>query len=120
MKKVTGLGIAGIGSLALGLLWNMSFPINKLLWTSSFALFAGGWSMLLLALLYWLIDVRGYRKWAFPFVVVGLNSITIYFAQVVFDFGLNAMNSRAIWGNTNLCFSWCAPWWLNGDSFNVV
>lgn len=87
-RKVLGLVGAGAAGLALGLAWNIIFPINKLLWTSSFALFAGGISILLLALFYWLIDVRGYRKWAFPFVVVGLNSITIYFAQGIFDFGL--------------------------------
>jgi len=87
-RKVAGLSLAGISALALGLLWNMAFPINKLLWTSSFVFFAGGWSMLLLALFYWLIDMRGYRRWAFPFVVIGLNAITIYFLQFFFDFGL--------------------------------
>jgi len=87
-RKTAGLLAAGVASLALGLLWNLAFPINKLLWTSSFVLFAGGWSLLLLGVFYWLIDVRGHRKWAFPFVVVGMNSITIYWTQAVFDFGL--------------------------------
>jgi predicted acyltransferase len=44
--------------------------------------------MLLLALFYWMIDVRGWRKWAFPFVVIGLNPITIYVVQGLFDFGI--------------------------------
>ena len=86
-RKATGLGLSGLICLALGLLWNTVFPINKLLWTSSYVLYAGGWSLLHLAVFYWLIDVRGYRKWAFPFVVIGMNSITVYFAGAVFDFG---------------------------------
>jgi len=76
----------GILSLGLGLLWGMVFPIITRLWTSSYTLYANGWSMLLFALFYWIIDVRGYRKWAFPFTVVGLNAITIYVVQARFDF----------------------------------
>jgi len=90
MRKVAGLAAAGIGSLAVGLLWNRVFPINKLFWSSSYVLYSGGWSLLLLALFYWIIDVRGWRKWAFPFVVIGLNPITIYVVQGLFDFGLIA------------------------------
>ena len=89
-RKVKGLLAAGTVSLIIALLWNFLFPINKLIWSSSYVLFAGGLSMFLLTLFYWLIDVRGYRKWAFPFVVIGLNPITIYVAQGVFDFGVIA------------------------------
>jgi len=90
MKKTAGLAAAGIGSLAVALVWNQAFPINKLFWSSSYVLYAGGWSMLLLALFYWIIDVRGWRGWAFPFVVIGLNPITIYVVQGLFDFGIIA------------------------------
>jgi predicted acyltransferase len=88
--KALRLVIAGIASLILAILWGILFPINKLLWSSSYVLFAAGWSMLLLALFYWLIDMKGYVKWAFPLIVVGLNPITIYVAQGVFDFGIIA------------------------------
>jgi len=88
--KVRGLLAAGAVSLAAALLWNLAFPINKLIWSSSYVLFAGGWSLLLLAAFYWIIDVRGYVRWAFPFVVIGLNPITIYVAQGLFDFGVIA------------------------------
>ncbi|KPK93648.1 hypothetical protein AMJ80_05810 [bacterium SM23_31] len=88
--KVLGLFAAGIVCLFLGWIWNFVFPINKILWTSSYVLYAGGWSLLLLGLFYWIIDVRGWRKWAFPFVVIGLNPITIYVAQALFDFGIIA------------------------------
>jgi len=77
-RKAMIILAAGIVSLLLGKLWNLSFPIIKNLWTSSFVLYAGGWSLILLALFYLVIDVWGFRKWAFPFVVIGLNSITIY------------------------------------------
>ncbi len=88
LMKVTWLAAAGIASLLAALLSGLVFPINKLLWSSSYVLFAGGWSMLLLGAFYWLVDHRGYRRWAFPFVVIGLNPITIYVAQGVFDFGI--------------------------------
>jgi predicted acyltransferase len=86
-RKAAGLALAGIVSLAAGLLWAQRFPIIKILWTSSYVLFAGGWSLLLLALFYWVIDVKGYHRWAFFFVVIGMNAITIYFLQsfVKFD-----------------------------------
>ena len=78
---------AGVVFLLLGWLWNLNFPVNKNLWSSSFVLVAGGWSLILLALFYTLIDMWGWKKWAFFFVVIGLNSITIYMANGLIDFG---------------------------------
>jgi predicted acyltransferase len=89
-KRVLYLVIGGFASLVVAGLWHLVFPINKVLWTSSFVLYAGGWSALLLALFYWIIDIKGWQKWAFPFVVIGMNSITIYMAQGLFDFGIIA------------------------------
>ncbi len=86
-RKAQGLALFGVASLVVASIWNLAFPINKLIWTSSYVLFAAGWSFLLLSLFYWVIDVKGYRRWAFPFVVIGLNPITIYVAKSVFDFG---------------------------------
>ncbi len=85
-RKAAGLAIAGIISLLVGLLWSLVFPIIKIIWTSSYVLFSGGWCLLLLALFYWIIDVKGYRKWAFFFIVIGMNPITIYFLQRFVDF----------------------------------
>ena len=86
-RKAAGLAVAGVLCVAAGYAWNSIFPIIKILWTSSYVLFAGGWSLLLLALFYWVIDVKGYRRWAFFFVVIGMNAITIYVLQQVVDFG---------------------------------
>ncbi|NUN97553.1 MAG: hypothetical protein HUU16_15425, partial [Candidatus Omnitrophica bacterium] len=85
-RKSARLALAGVASLLLALAWNPFFPINKLIWTSSYVLFAGGWSLLLLALFHYLIDVRGFQAWAFFFIVIGMNAITIYVANRLFDF----------------------------------
>lgn len=80
-RKATGLALAGGMCLMAGYLWGLAFPIIKILWTSSYVLLAGGWSLLLLALFYWVIDVLGFKRWAFFFIVIGMNPITIYFLQ---------------------------------------
>lgn len=85
-KKAAGLAAAGLASLVIGYLWGFFFPIIKIIWTSSYTLFSGGLCLLLLALFYWIIDVKGYQKWSIFFVVIGANPITIYFLQRFVDF----------------------------------
>ena len=85
-KKTLYLLCAGALLIVLGFLWGRVFPINKALWTSSFVVAVGGIAIVAFAVLYYLIDVRGWKKWAFPLQVVGLNSITIYLAQRIIDF----------------------------------
>jgi predicted acyltransferase len=58
-------------------------PIIKRLWTPSYVLYSGGCVMIAAAALYWVIDVRGFRGWTFPFVVVGMNSIVMYLLAAV-------------------------------------
>ena len=69
-----------LGTLFIGIafIWDMDFPINKNLWSSSFVMIVGGLSMILLSLFYYIIDVKGYKNWAFFFKVIGMNSILIY------------------------------------------
>ena len=76
----------GMSCIIVGIIWGIWFPIIHHLWTSSLVLFAGGISLLLLSLFYLLIDVGGYKKWAFIFVVIGMNAITVYVATHIFDF----------------------------------
>ena len=80
--KIQGLVVAGLLCLAMGWAWSewIGFPIIKHIWTSSMALWAGGWSLLLLALFYGLIDVARIDRWAFPLVVIGSNAIAVYMA----------------------------------------
>jgi predicted acyltransferase len=84
--KMVGLAAAGVLALALGEVWAIAFPVIKNLWTSSFVLVACGWSLLLLAVFYGVIDVLRWRAWAFFFVVIGANAITIYVGQRFIDF----------------------------------
>ncbi|WP_266367040.1 acyltransferase family protein [Tellurirhabdus rosea] len=88
--KVLRLVVAGLGCLLAGWLWNFVFPVNKNLWTSSFVLVTGGLSLLLLALFYWIIDVKGFTRWTLLFTVIGMNSILIYLAGEVIDFEYSA------------------------------
>lgn len=84
-RKALQLLIMGIVSLLLAQVWNLVFPINKNLWSSSFVLHVGGYSLILLSLFYYIIDIRGYRKWAFFFSVIGMNSILIYMSGQFID-----------------------------------
>lgn len=85
-KKLGILIISGIGSLIAGLLWSTFFPVIKLIWTSSFVLIGGSFGFLMLALFYWIIEVKGYRRWAFFFKVIGVNSIFVYSITSLFNF----------------------------------
>ncbi|HQT21942.1 MAG: DUF5009 domain-containing protein [Sphingobacteriales bacterium 17-39-43] len=77
--KISWMFSTGVLAVILGLIWDLCFPINKALWTSSFVLYAGGLATIGLALCYWLIDVQGYKKGTKPFVVYGVNAITVFF-----------------------------------------
>jgi len=76
--KAMRIAVFGVIFIVAALLWNFDFPINKNLWSSSFVLLVGGISLLLMSLFYYVIDVLGYKKWAFFFKVIGMNSILIY------------------------------------------
>lgn len=84
--KAAGLAAMGLACLGLGTLWGRDFPIIKILWTSSYVLVAGGWSLLLLALFSTIIDVLNLRAWSFVFIVIGVNAITIYVAARIIPF----------------------------------
>jgi len=77
-EKVSGLFVAGAVCVAAGWAWNAFFPINKALWTSSYVLFTGGLALQFLAICYWVIDIKGYRRWAKPFEIFGVNAIALY------------------------------------------
>jgi predicted acyltransferase len=79
--KISWLFCTGVVATGLGLLWGLQFPINKALWTSSFVLYAGGIATMILSLCYWIIDVQQYTKFTKPFVVYGVNAITVFFAS---------------------------------------
>jgi predicted acyltransferase len=86
IRKVLWLVAAAVTLIIIGKIWDLTFPINKNLWTSSFVCFVGGLSLLLFSVFYLIIDVLNYRKWAFFFVVIGLNPITIYLVGRIVNF----------------------------------
>jgi predicted acyltransferase len=102
------LVLIGIILVVLAQIWNLVFPINKNLWTSSFTLQCGGISMILMAIFYYVIDVLGYKKWAFFFKVIGMNSILIYMSVVFIN-----------WSNTtSSLFQWLGQ--IVGEPYDVV
>ncbi len=77
-EKTAWMFVAGNFLLLLGAVLDMWLPINKNLWTSSYSVFMAGWALVCLAMFYWLIDVKGYTKWATPFIIYGMNAITVF------------------------------------------
>lgn len=77
--KIIWLFVVGTLCIIAGLIWDLQFPINKALWTSSYVLYAGGLATIGFALCYWLIDVQGYKRFTKFFVVYGINAITVFF-----------------------------------------
>lgn len=99
-KKVLYMVCAGVALLAIGLVWSLVFPINKMIWSSSFVCVTGAYSVLMFSLFYYLIDVRGHRRGVLFFTVIGMNSITIYLAQVFIPF--NHISSQIFGGTIHL------------------
>ena len=124
-RKTLVLAGAGVAAVALTLGFAPLCPVNKKIWTSTFVLASAGYAYLMLALFYWIIDVKGLRKWAFVFMVVGMNSITIYllmkfiwfggvskfFLEGVAALGNGAWNAVVI-GVGQLVAEWLVLWYL--------
>jgi predicted acyltransferase len=88
LKKAGLLSVIGAICMLAGKIWAIKFPVIHHLWTSSFVMVAGGLSYIFLSVFYLVIDVWGYKKWAFPFVVIGMNAIVVYVATHLFDFSI--------------------------------
>src|SRR5713226_398390 len=78
IEKVAHMFIAGVCCVSIGWAWNAWFPVNKSLWTSSYVFFTGGLALQFLALCYWLIDIKGYKRWTKPFIIFGVNAIVLF------------------------------------------
>lgn len=89
-QKLLHLIYLGFGTIVLGLIWNIWFPIIKHIWTSSFVVYAAGFSYLCLAAFYFVVDMLNFKKWAFPFIVIGSNAIFVYVIVQFFDFRILA------------------------------
>ncbi|HEX3436027.1 MAG TPA: heparan-alpha-glucosaminide N-acetyltransferase domain-containing protein, partial [Pseudacidobacterium sp.] len=77
--KFAGILAGAIAGLLIGKIWGHWFPINKKLWTSSYVLFAAGWSLLGLSICYWVVEIKQWKRgWTFPWLVFGSNAIAAY------------------------------------------
>jgi predicted acyltransferase len=84
-EKVAAMFVAGAIAVVVGWVWGLWFPINKALWTSSYVLLTAGLAAQFLALCYWVIDIKGYRAWAKPFLIFGTNALIVYFLSELFS-----------------------------------
>jgi predicted acyltransferase len=132
---------AGILGLVAGEVWNLWFPINKNLWTSSFVLFSGGFALVFLAFLYWVLEIRRWRGvWTTPILVFGMNAIAGFVADSfvygpgytftvkgpngtaiswhdaaqarLIALGASAANASLIYSLAALLFCWILLWFL--------
>lgn len=124
-EKLRILLLAAGAGFAGGLLLEMFVPMVKRLWTAPFALFSGGWVVLMLAAIYWMVEVKGWKRWTFPAVVIGMNSIFIYsFSQVLYGWlnrGLAVFTGSfwylGVWGNVAQAMAalgvmWAICFWM--------
>lgn len=85
LEKVAGMFVVGAALMVVGWAWGFWFPINKALWTSSYVLLTAGLALQFLAFCFWLVDIKGIRRWATPFLVLGSNALIIYFLAELFS-----------------------------------
>jgi len=123
-RKVATIAGIGLGALALGFALSPVVPIVMKLWTASYGLASAGWACLLFALFYWIIDVKGWRRWSFPFVVIGMNAVTIYlgvaivpFSRIVGIFSKSVATHLGTWGPlfsalAVLTVEWLVLYWM--------
>lgn len=118
MEKVAGMFVAGASLVVAGWAWGFWFPINKALWTSSYVLLTAGLSLQLLAVCLWLVDIKGVRRWAKPFLIFGTNALAIYFFSELFSRIISLVMFTRAGGSRvdlqtflyeNLFASWASP-----------
>ena len=85
-NKLKMIALTGLGAVAFGLALSPVVPVIMKLWTISYGVLSAGWACLELAVFYWIIDVLGYRKWAFAFAVIGMNAVAIYIGVTLVPF----------------------------------
>jgi predicted acyltransferase len=122
-KDIAGwMFVSGWAAILVGLVWNIWFPINKNLWTSSYVVFTSGAALQFLGVCYWLIEVKSWKKWAHPGIVYGMNSIAVFVlsglvARLTLLIKINTSTGTAVslktWIYENAFASWAGP--LNGS-----
>lgn len=110
--------VIGWMAILVGLFWHIIFPINKSLWTSSYVIFSSGAALQFLGFCFWLIDVQGWKKWAQPALIYGMNAITVFvlsgilaktFIYIKIAGPAGKEISLKTWIYENLFASWASP-----------
>jgi len=104
------LTVAGTIGVAVGLAWARWLPLNKSLWTSSYALFTGGLALLAFSACYWAIEIRGREHWARPFVVLGVNALAVFFLSTLLTLALTLIRVGDVTAQRWLFQQLFAPW----------
>jgi predicted acyltransferase len=126
-EKVGGMFFVGACAIAVGWAWHFWFPINKSLWTSSYVVFTAGMALQLLGICYWLVDLKGYRTWAKPFVIFGVNALALFVFSGLLARLMGIIKIPRADGSSlalqpyiykNLFASWAAP--LNASLFYAI
>lgn len=122
--KVVWMFVFGNFALLIAAVWDMWFPINKGIWTSSFVMFTSGMALLFLGMCYWLIDVKGYKWWTKPFVVYGTNAITVYFLSEIGAILLDLIKVTNPAGKQislgSSLYNSLFTWWLNPSNASLA
>jgi predicted acyltransferase len=101
IRRIKGMVGAGIVCAVIGFLWSFDLPFNKPRWSPGYLMYTSGVGAVLMALLYWLIDVKRSRRWIYPFVVLGANSIAVYWLSIMAKVWLlNTPKVRRVDGST--------------------
>ena len=117
-EKALGLFFFGTILLAFGWAWSLVFPLNKSLWTSSYVVYTSGLALLTLGFCYFLIDIKGYKRWAKPFVIFGVNALALFvfsgiMARILGIIRVAGPEGKEItlqqWLYQNLFLSWLEP-----------
>jgi predicted acyltransferase len=106
LEKVGGIFFAGVILVALGWAWNFYFPMNKSLWTSSYVLYTSGMALCFLGFCYWLIDIKGYKKWSKPFVIFGVNALALFVFSGILTKILGLIKVAGDDGKTVSLYTW--------------
>ena len=127
LQKAVNLFFFGSLCIVIGGIWDLWFPINKNLWTSSYVAFTGGIALIFLAACYYLIDIKKYTVWTKPFVILGMNAIIIYVLSEIVNLAFIHTNVTLADGTSialktfiyeNYFASWVGP--LNGSLFYAL
>ncbi|HEX9972429.1 MAG TPA: DUF5009 domain-containing protein, partial [bacterium] len=114
-EKVAGLFVFGILGLVLGEILKGWLPINKNLWTSTYSIFMAGMALIFLAMCYWFIDIKGYKKWSKPFIIFGSNAILVYglsslIAKLTVIINVTNVDGSKMLLKTYMFQNWFASW----------